>query len=1202
MAERKTYMIFFYSRCMFVRPPCTIILLLILFFSFVSVSLKAQDDYNEISIYVEVPQIGGSEIGAVVKNNDLYLSVSDLFDFLKIRNSIDQDMETVSGFFINPEAPYRISRSDKKITYQGKIFELAPADLIRTESGLYMKSGLFGTAFGLNCAFDFRSLSARMTSKLELPMIREMRLEEMRQNLNKLKGEAKADTTIGRSYPLFKFGMADWSAIATEEINGQSYTRLNMALGAMVAGGEATANLYYNTLEPFSEKQQYYQWRYVNNDFSPLRQVMAGKISTNAISTIYNPVIGVQITNTPTTYRRSFGSYTLSDKTEPGWIVELYVNNVLVDYVKADASGFFTFQVPMVYGNSSVKLKFYGPWGEERVKEQNINIPFNFLPEKTLEYTASMGVAEDSSLSRFTKANVNYGLTRSITIGGGAEYLSSIPDKPLMPFVNTSVRVTNNLLVSGEYAYSVRTKGTLTYHLPSNMQLDVNYTWYDKDQKAINYNYRQERKAMFSAPVKFGKFATYQRLSVYQIILPKYKYTTGEWLFSGSIGGVNTNITTYALFSENTDANVYSTIALAFRLPAQLVIMPQTQVGFTKKEILSGRIALEKHIGDRAFVNMSVERYFEKKYTYAELGFRYDFSFAQVGASVRQANNRTSMVQYARGSLINDSKSGYFGLNNRTNVGRGGIAITAFVDVNGNGIRDKGEPKAAGLNLHATGGRIEKSDRDSTIRILGLEPYTICFVELDPNSFENISWKLEKKTLKVNVDPEIIKNIEIPISVYGEVTGYVLNENDKVVKGMGRIIIGIYNNDHKPAGKVLTEPDGYFSYFGLKPGLYTARIDTAQLRKIGLESHPDSLLFKIKPGLDGDIASSLEFRLKPVGSVKISESPYVRKDTTLMIVHEIVKELVTIDKDSYAIQMGAFKLRDYAEKMQNRIHQLTGKTVTIFSENGFFKVRIPDLDTRQDVDSILAQLQKNGIEEVWVISLKAKKIEVEVVKQDTVRQIKESKIQQHLTKEPNITIQLGAFRDKSNALALMKQLRSKYGDRLKIVFENGFYNLRLAGISPVKQTVLDELNKYNKGLAMIKFKDIWMKPPVAIEEEEIVQPSRTEVKIEKITVFPPLPELIRKEMPSILMRSRLRSPGFSPAVNISLRVGVFKKKSLAMKARRRIISKLHVNVDVVEKWNTYIVLIRGFHHREDTYKYYPELAGLGYPGVSLIEE
>ena len=117
--------------------------------------------------------------------------------------------------------------------------------------------------------------------------------------------------------------------------------------------------------------------------------------------------------------------------TEPGWIVELYINNVLVDYIKADASGFFTFEVPLIYGNSMVKLKFFGPWGEERTREQNISIPFNFLPPKTLEYTVGAGIVEDTLMSRFSRADVNYGVTRSLTVGAGAEYLSSLSSNPV---------------------------------------------------------------------------------------------------------------------------------------------------------------------------------------------------------------------------------------------------------------------------------------------------------------------------------------------------------------------------------------------------------------------------------------------------------------------------------------------------------------------------------------------------------------------------------------------------------------------------------------------------------------------------------------------------------------------------------------------------------------------------------------------------
>ena len=111
-----------------------------------------------------------------------------------------------------------------------------------------------------------------------------------------------------------------------------------------------------------------------------------------------------------------------------------------------------------------------------------------------------------------------------------------------------------------------------------------------------------------------------------------------------------------------------------------------------------------------------------------EVGFRYDFSFAQTGVSARQNNKQTTFVQYARGSLINDRATSYLKADNRTNVGRGGISLMAYLDINSNGIRDTGEPKAYGLNLRSNGGRIERSEKDTTIHILGLEPYVKYFI------------------------------------------------------------------------------------------------------------------------------------------------------------------------------------------------------------------------------------------------------------------------------------------------------------------------------------------------------------------------------------------------------------------------------------------------------------------------------------------
>ena len=1156
----------------------------------------AQDlpEYDEISIFLEVRYIGGIEIDAVIRDEELYLPVTGLFDFLKIRNIPSSDHESISGFFINPEAVYLIDRSANKIVYQGKTTSLEPGDLIRTESYLYLRSKYFGQVFGLECVFNFRNLSVTINSKLELPYIREMRLEEMRRNLTRLKGEMKADTNIGRTYPLFRFGMADWSAIATEEIGGSAETRLNLALGAMIAGGEATASLYYNSVNPFREKQQQYLWRYVNNDFKAIRQVMAGKIATHATSFLYNPVLGVQFTNTPTTFRRSFGTYTLTDRTEPGWIVELYVNNVLVDYVKADASGFFKFEVPLVYGNSMVKLKYFGPWGEERTREQNISIPFNFLPPKIMEYTLSAGIVEDSLWSRFSRASVNYGATKNLTLGGGAEYLSSLPSNQFMPFINLSLRITNNLLLTGDYTHGVRAKGTLTYRLPSNLQFDLNYTWYEKDQKALFYNYREERKATVSLPLKIGKLSSYQRFSLYQIILPgDNEYITGEWMFSGSVPGISTNLSTYGMFAGDADPVLYSNLSLAFRLPGGFILMPQSQFGYTPGEFISAKVRLEKYLFKHAHLNLSYEQNFRNDLKLAELGFRYDFSFAQSGFSVRQADKTTSLVQYARGSLINDRKSGYIGTDNRTNVGRGGISIVPYLDLNSNRKKDPGEPKAYGLNLRTNSGRVEKSDKDTTIHILGLEAYTDCYIELNPNSFENISWRLDKKSIRVTVDPNILKLIEIPVVVAGEATGSVELDQDGVHEGIGRIIVSFFNSTGKPAGKVLTEEDGYFSFFGLSPGKYSVRIDTAQLRKLNMTAEPDSIQFNVAGGIDGDIIDDLDFVLRKIPEItptitKPGESakPVIRKDTAYMVVHEVVEELVTITEDSWAIQLGAFKVRSNAERYRRTLEKLLNRKVDIIIEGDFWKVRIPDLKTREEVDNNLEILRQNEVTEVWVIKLKAKQQQwILTERQDTIISITETTGEQTDTTFSLATsVELKAFNKLNDAIALKDTLLGSIQKPILIIRQDGLYKVRITGF-----TSYDDMIDFIVSLKKSGLKEVYL-PPVSKSQKgkrmpvEITVETKHEIIREGITQQP-----VMEEVPPV------KEP------EIALQVGIYHKKKQALRAQKRIASKLNLPVEIVLQWDYYHVIVTGFYTREETYKYYPELAGIGYPGVTVIE-
>ena len=58
-------------------------------------SAQDESEYDEISVYFSLPRIGGTDLSAVVKDELLYLSVTDVFNFLKIKNTFSQGFVTI---------------------------------------------------------------------------------------------------------------------------------------------------------------------------------------------------------------------------------------------------------------------------------------------------------------------------------------------------------------------------------------------------------------------------------------------------------------------------------------------------------------------------------------------------------------------------------------------------------------------------------------------------------------------------------------------------------------------------------------------------------------------------------------------------------------------------------------------------------------------------------------------------------------------------------------------------------------------------------------------------------------------------------------------------------------------------------------------------------------------------------------------------
>jgi homogentisate 1,2-dioxygenase len=145
--------------------------------------------------------------------------------------------------------------------------------------------------------------------------------------------------------------------------------------------------------------------------------------------------------------------------------------------------------------------------------------------------------------------------------------------------------------------------------------------------------------------------------------------------------------------------------------------------------------------------------------------------------------------------------------------------------------------------------------------VSGLEAYASYILHLDA-SFESVAWDIRSKTIRVVIDPNQFKVLEIPVAIFGEVTGMVYIKEDSSSKPQGRIIVCFFRSDKSMAGQAITEADGSFDLSGLAPGNYTAEISPGQLEKLHMLCRPRTLPFKILAKKDGDVAEGLEFILQ----------------------------------------------------------------------------------------------------------------------------------------------------------------------------------------------------------------------------------------------------------------------------------------------------------------------------------------------------
>jgi outer membrane protein OmpA-like peptidoglycan-associated protein len=817
---------------------------------------NASDNPNleSFNVTVNFEEIGGYIFPSFYEDPDgLYLPADDLLNLLKIVRSVSSDGQTIKGFVETKQNAYEINLPQKFIFFNGTKFPISKGEAFMDMGVLYLEQSVLNRAFGFTIKFDFRTLTASFKSEFELPVVKLAKLEKAREKLG-IKSQGMAyDTILKRDYHWFRGGMLDWSAASTQSQEYANDTRVELGGGSELLGGEANVFLNWSNQYGMKRKQQQYSWRWADNDSKIVKQVQLGRISNRSIASLLSPVDGFVLSNTPTTVRKALGDYRIADFTEPDWVVELYVNNVMVAYTRADASGFYTFSIPIVYGTSDIILRFYGPGGEVRSKEKKFNMPYNMLPSGEIEYRVSGGVLLDSTQSKYGRAEFNYGVAQWLTTGVGMEYLSSLSNNPEIPFFNFTFQPLSSFLITGEYAYKVRAKGTMNVSLPRHSTLELVYAKYVPGQEAITYNYLEERSGSLSIPFRLRMFSGYTKTAFRQNVYSNFTYNSGELMVSAYYRNYNTNLSNFVNWAGGGSSNMYTNIAFGAKIGKNLNFRPSAQYNYTTEKWISIKAELEKKISPNSQLAVRYENSLLAGSQSINFTFRYDLPYMSTYLAPGLSNKKVQASESARGSFAFGSGNKFVYANKSNAVGRSGVSVQTYVDINFNGVHDKNEPFTECIKMRCSGGQLLDRDKDSIIRVVGLEPFVEYTIILDESGFQNLAWRLPFKTIQLTTDPNQFKKIVIPVQPMGEVTGMVLKD-DASSTGIGRILINVWNTKGRLVNKVLTESDGFFSYLGLPPGKYLVGVDTMQLRILRYQADP--IAITIKEDVQGDIVDA----------------------------------------------------------------------------------------------------------------------------------------------------------------------------------------------------------------------------------------------------------------------------------------------------------------------------------------------------------
>ncbi|WP_395670810.1 collagen binding domain-containing protein [Phenylobacterium sp.] len=783
----------------------------------------------------------------------------------------------------------------------GRNIPLAPGDVVANEGDIFVRASVLQRMLPMKFQVDPEALAVKIVPSELLPVQSRMqRLARRRDAMQQFeaKNEVLKAETPYRLFSLPAFDMV--LGVGAENSDNRFPLRYDIRVGADLLytgfqgyvgsdenGRPATARL---TLERRSVEGRL---------LGPLkaRAIAVGDVFTPGLALGPRSMggRGMAISTVPLDETNIFNRIDLRGELPLGYDVELYVNNILRSGQNTPAKGRYEFlNVPLSQGLNVIRIVTYGPRGERSESTRIVNVGGGVL--RRGEATFELGVVQqEENLIRFRNpdadqtfnngrgglraaANLNYGLTSTLTLAAAAAYIPGETrklDRQLYALglrtslFGFSTQIDAGYDSFGGTAASLGMAGQLFGVSTVLRHAEFQGGFIDENGIGVDITRPLTRRSELTFDGNLGLFRAVIPLSVRGV---RTQYADGQRELLGSLrgsgtgagilysGGLEFQRITGRGATTNTlngffAGSTYRGYKWQLRSSLDFQILPELEarsLAITADRDISETVALRFGVGqplnDLKGFNLTAASIFRLRFADLALNGEY--------------NNGDQV--WRLGAQLN------FGLGYNPAIGRyemtrpgpgsgGSVLFEAFLDRNGNGIFDGDDEPVPNIVLEGADRRVRTgANGRAFVTGVGAGPTARLLVGLD--EVENTSVQAPPTTVQFSPRAGSFTTVRYPMKPTGEVLVLIqLRRPDGSLVGLSAAQVQLVGDNGYTADST-TEFDGSASFENLPVGTYKVVLEPEQAARLRMSLlEPHTVVIKGDGGFAPDVKAEVKF-------------------------------------------------------------------------------------------------------------------------------------------------------------------------------------------------------------------------------------------------------------------------------------------------------------------------------------------------------